>query len=160
MTCLLASFLCYDRQLIIYKSNTNIISIKKSYILSFWNFIPKKFDKIKDFIYNQFEPLKYRSWFINTHMLSIILETVGSFLSAFKLFCKVLILSESALLFSSTYLGSPKLSKILYLLSSLNKIIWRVSWDCLTKKNPIILGTLSLRTLMTILKYPFNLSLI
>lgn len=100
------------------------------------------------------------SWLFNAHMLSIILETVGSFLSAFKLFCKVLILSESALLFSSTYLGSPKLSKILSLLSSLNKIIWRVSWDCLTKKNPIILGTLSLRTLMTILKYPFNLSLI
>ena len=45
-------------------------------------------------------------------------------------------------------------------LSSLKSTIWRVSWLCLTKKNPTIFGTESLSTVTTILKYPSNLSLI
>lgn len=97
---------------------------------------------------------------LHYHILSKILVTVGSFLRAFKLFWSVFILSEMFLLLYSTSLGSPKLSKIVSLFSSLKRTIWRVSCDCFTKKNPIIFGTLSFNTWTTILKYPFNLSLI
>lgn len=91
---------------------------------------------------------------------SMILVTIESLLRAFKLFCNVWILAVILFLCYSISLGSPKDSKIDSWFNSLNKTIWSVSWLCLTKKKPMIFGTVSLRTCTNILKYPSSLSLI